>query len=38
MVMLDLEGAMFAVTTWDVTPAACCKADTLIVLVWPAAE
>ena len=37
MVILDLGWAMDPVTTWEVTPAAC-KADTLIVLVWPAAE
>lgn len=36
MVILDLDWAMDPETTWEVTPAAC-KADTLIVLVWPAA-
>ena len=37
MVMFDLDGAMVAVTTcgWA-TPTACCKADTLMVLVCPA--
>ena len=37
MVILDLGWAMDPETTWEVTPAAC-KADTLIVLVCPAAE
>ena len=37
MVMFDLDGAMVAVTTCGcATPTACCRADTLMVFVWPA--